>query len=336
MNLSVQNKEKQEIIEKTRLMLHKYYCENDVEFLIEHMDEEIVWLGTGEHEYAIGKQTVAATFRLFEGKVPPCNISDEQYDVLSVAPDVYLCSGRLWICTDPSTNMYLRVHQRITTIFRRINHRFFCCHIHISNPYIEMTDEDVGFPSNMAKQSCEYVQEQISLQREKSDARTAMLHRMSYEDSLTGAYNRNKFNQVINEETPLSPGDAGIGVACFDLNELKRENDLYGHSAGDALICRTVNHINDAFPNKVYRIGGDEFVVIETAMTQFEFETAICNVQTKMQQDGISCSVGTSYRASNCNIKQQFNEADSNMYEQKKCFYRKKGYQRDGRIYNIT
>ena len=42
----------QKIIELTRYMMHKHYCENDEEALIERFADPFVWFGTAEHEYA--------------------------------------------------------------------------------------------------------------------------------------------------------------------------------------------------------------------------------------------------------------------------------------------
>ena len=104
--------------ELTSYMLHKHYCENDMASVIELLDDELNWFGAAEHEYAIGGAKVASIFREFEGKVPKCILSDEHYDVLEIAPDAWLCTGMLWVETDPSTGVFLRVHQRVATIFR--------------------------------------------------------------------------------------------------------------------------------------------------------------------------------------------------------------------------
>ena len=45
----------------------------------------------------------------------------------------------------------------------------------------------------------------------------------------------------------------------MDLNGLKRCNDCFGYAAGDALICRVADALNDVFPGEACRIGGDEF-----------------------------------------------------------------------------
>lgn len=105
-------------IELTRHLVRKHYCENDTEALIALFDEPMAWFGAGEDEYATGRDTISAIFREFAGKVPKCNLSGEEYSAMELGPDVYLCTGRMWITTDPATNIYLQVHQRITTIFR--------------------------------------------------------------------------------------------------------------------------------------------------------------------------------------------------------------------------
>ena len=64
------NSNEQEIIELTRFMVRKHYCENDIEPVIALMDDEIVWFGAAEQEYATGIETVGGIFRQFSGQVP--------------------------------------------------------------------------------------------------------------------------------------------------------------------------------------------------------------------------------------------------------------------------
>ena len=155
--------------------------------------------------------------------------------------------------------------------------------------------------------------------KKKIAEQTQELKRLSYEDSLTGLYNRNKFNQDLNIEQ--GPNQFGIGVACFDLNGLKEVNDRNGHRAGDVLICRAAECLKKGFEGKAYRIGGDEFVVIDNTLSEDDFKAAVYAVQKTMEHDGISCSVGISWRNSQYNIREQIDEADRFMYEQKRKFY---------------
>lgn len=314
-----------DVIGLTSLMVHKYYCENDVEALIAYMDPEILWFGTGEEEFAAGRDGVADIFRTFSGQVPRCVISDEEYRAIPVAPDTYLCAGRMWIATDASTRIALRVHQRITTIFRWVDGRPLCCHIHVSNPYAEMSEEDVGFPTKMARQSFQYLQEQIQAQRRQIRQQTAALRRMSYEDSLTGVYNRNRFN-LLTEHFPT--GVSSLGVLCMDLNGLKQINDQQGHSAGDDLIRQAAQQMWAVFPKKVYRTGGDEFVVVARAAGEDAFFAQVKVLRDKLDELGIQCAMGASWHAPCLGLKEQFDEADRLMYQEKRRFYSQAGHDR--------
>ncbi len=318
----------QKIIELASFMVHKHYCENDVETLIAQMTPDIIWIGAGEKEYAVGKETVAGIFRQFIGKVPKCNISEEYYDVLQIAPDSYLCSGKMWIATDSSTQIYLRVHQRITLIFQHIEGVLRCCHIHISNPYDDMGNE-VGFPIKIAQQSYQYLQEQIETQKKQIASQTAILERMSFEDALTGLYNRNKFTQILEDERDHPKKQ--LGVACFDLNGLKKLNDQRGHSAGDVLICRAAEYLGQVFRGKVYRTGGDEFVVIDDMLGENEFHTAVHTAKKRMEENQISVSVGAVWRCVDCNLREQVDEADQIMYQEKRRYYSMKENDRRNR-----
>ena len=306
--------------ELTSFLFHKHYCENDVEAIIALFDDKLSWIGAGENEYKVGTEEVSGIFRQFVSMVPKCNIWGEEYDVLEISPDIYLCSGRAWIATDPSTNVYLCVHQRITAVFRWKDGTPRCCHIHISNPYSEMTQEDVGFPTQVGQHTYECLHKCIDEYKRKIEEQTKLLEKLSFEDSLTGLFNRNKFNLDVKsfEEAGLSR----LGVAGIDLNGLKQVNDRMGHSAGDDLICRTASHIAGRFAGRCYRIGGDEFVVIEMEADEATFRKAIAAVEKNMEQEGISVSIGISWRENHCNMAEQLDEADRQMYRAKAEFYR--------------
>ncbi len=442
--LSAIQSDKDEVARLTSLMLHKHYEENDVEGTIQTYGDPFSWFGAGEEEFAVGYQRVVDIFKQFAGKVIKCNISDEHYDVIEVG-DVYICTGRLWVTTDPSTNTYLRVHQRITTVFKKADGKLCCHHLHLSNPYVEMLPGDVGFPTKLARQSYEYLQECVEVQQRKIDDQSAVLNsiydtvpcaimrfarkrdgsyellffnrgtaellnmpedvlptmdwsaghcscmaegdgerlhesmtglrepgdqvssvcyidrlsaepiyvnsintfitsdergdiiqkivfditerimvekalaRMSYQDGLTHLYNRTKFSLEL--DSPKYDEAERLGIAYFDINGLKAMNDMLGHAAGDDLICRTARHIDKAFTGETYRIGGDEFVVIDSVSDEQEFRRQVGLSLDMLHADDIQIAVGVSWRRRPCNIKEQFDEADKLMYKDKSAFY---------------
>ncbi len=148
------------------------------------------------------------------------------------------------------------------------------------------------------------------------------LHRLSFEDTLTAVYNRNKFNHDI-EEYHQHPVD-DIGVAYFDINGLKTVNDNQGHEAGDGLIRNAATGINSVFIGDTYRIGGDEFVVITCHVKKDVFEKNVQETIEKLQANGISVSFGTSWEQNSNNIEKQLTTADHLMYKNKLLHYKEK------------
>lgn len=89
--------------------------------------------------------------------------------------------------------------------------------------------------------------------------------RLSYRDPLTGANNRRAFdNDLIREMQRASRYSHPLTVAILDVDFFKKINDLHGHDAGDralkhfALLLK--NNIRET--DSVYRVGGEEFVVL--------------------------------------------------------------------------
>ena len=84
-------------------------------------------------------------------------------------------------------------------------------------------------------------------------------------DALTGVKNKNAYDEYEKklDEMIESKKKLGFAVVVCDVNNLKTVNDTHGHKAGDEYIreaCRIICKIFKHSP--VYRIGGDEFVVI--------------------------------------------------------------------------
>ena len=117
-----------------------------------------------------------------------------------------------------------------------------------------------------------YEVRQFLVMAQKSREAT-LLDRLAHEDGLTGLYNRLAFNEM-EEELGKREGGKGI-IIQFDINNLKKVNDNYGHSEGDAFITGGADSIKNSFGHygKCFRTGGDEFIVIiegEKALKHYE------------------------------------------------------------------
>ncbi|MEE3392763.1 MAG: GGDEF domain-containing protein [Lachnospiraceae bacterium] len=90
--------------------------------------------------------------------------------------------------------------------------------------------------------------------------RNRVIIRMAYRDTMTGLYNRSAIDHLIKKISV----DGHFTLVCFDLNYLKKTNDLFGHKAGDDLIISFADVLKEAFDDKgyIFRMGGDEFMVL--------------------------------------------------------------------------
>lgn len=118
---------------------------------------------------------------------------------------------------------------------------------------------------------------------------------ISNTDALTGCLNRHAYETDINK---LDLKKEWIYIS-LDLNSLKHINDTYGHDVGDEMICAAAACMTASFGEfgKVYRIGGDEFVVIVTqkpdeldAMTK-HFDSSVAEWRGKIV-DSMTISYG--------------------------------------------
>ena len=116
----------------------------------------------------------------------------------------------------------------------------------------------------------------------------------------------------------------------MDLNGLKKANDTLGHSAGDELICAAANCMKFAFASygKIYRIGGDEFVVwIQESVSNIDsilqvFDATISDWHGKYSNSiSISYGVVKSSEQSFDSVHEISKLADERMYKSKSEYY---------------
>lgn len=88
-----------------------------------------------------------------------------------------------------------------------------------------------------------------------------MFRKMAYTDSLTGLSNRHAMNEFF-RNTPLQHRQ--MAILFVDLDQFKYINDTFGHDVGDSLIQSMGERLrrNSIDKNVVFRIGGDEFMLV--------------------------------------------------------------------------
>ena len=152
--------------------------------------------------------------------------------------------------------------------------------------------------------------------------------RMARFDELTGVRNKNafkEFSEFINRSLKEKK-DYRFGIIMCDMNDLKIINDTRGHNVGDESIQRTSRMICDIFVHSpVFRIGGDEFVIILTGNDYNNRESLIENLKeesflNKRTRSGpvVACGMAVYEPNTDDDFTKVFERADKAMYENKK------------------
>lgn len=153
-------------------------------------------------------------------------------------------------------------------------------------------------------------------------------------DVLTGFPNRRSYVEDMKKFTTKPPQDELIYIAV-DMNELKEVNDTYGHDAGDRLITGAAQCIERCFGNgKMYRIGGDEFVILLFAKQEdmaklFEEYESCMKEWSDQNHLALSTAYGFASSAEHPgSITELAKLADQRMYEAKARYYHLSGNDR--------
>lgn len=146
-------------------------------------------------------------------------------------------------------------------------------------------------------------------------------------DSLTGIKSKHAYG-VEESKIDADISDESIkefAVVVLDVNGLKEINDTLGHKAGDEYICCASKLICDTYMHSpVFRIGGDEFVVILNGRDYIHRYTLLNEINTKIEtnkkQGGVVIAIGMSDfdPETDRRVLDVFERADVLMYERKK------------------
>lgn len=142
-------------------------------------------------------------------------------------------------------------------------------------------------------------------------------------DSLTGVSNRVTYKKdllMFDEEKPQE-----FSCIYIDVNELHLINNKYGHAAGDEMILYIANTLKEVFyGHKIYRIGGDEFLVFAEKSSQDDIKKGIAMLTRQLEPMDYHVAVGMSYRTHNMNTEEMVRDAEIRMYEAKAQYYQDK------------
>lgn len=157
------------------------------------------------------------------------------------------------------------------------------------------------------------------------------LKKSNYTDSLTGVFNRKKFDEYsIITINNAKRNDIPFSIIMIDLNKFKPINDTYGHHIGDDILILFSQTIKNTIRETDYffRLGGDEFCLILNNTDTTGANIIVKKLQekllkTKFIKDDIKIEISASfgiaqYIVDGNNIDELIKMADFRMYENKK------------------
>ena len=187
-------------------------------------------------------------------------------------------------------------------------------------PHVATNSKDeIGTLSRMFIEASEKLQDNMSY-----------IKALAYRDSLTGVKNTAAYTEAVTElERQMISDSPQFAVLVADVNNLKQVNDTYGHDAGNQLIIHASRLLGGTFRySPLYRIGGDEFVVILSGQDLERHTELLQQLDETSRQEiisfdnaSITLSLARGVAVYNPNIDETFNDvfhhADYAMYMHK-------------------
>ncbi len=145
---------------------------------------------------------------------------------------------------------------------------------------------------------------------------------MALADPLTGVSNRMAFKQNIKTMPIIKESLACIYV---DVNELHFYNNKFGHAAGDQMLIFIAKTLQKMFPEtKVYRMGGDEFLIFCQGVELDEINQRVETAKAEIEEMKYHIAVGVKYGFTETALEEMVNAAESIMRDEKARYYQDK------------
>ena len=114
-----------------------------------------------------------------------------------------------------------------------------------------------------------------------------------------------------------------LGIYFADVNGLKQTNDTSGHEAGDRLLISAADLLKETFDGyEMYRVGGDEFMVLCPNMDEKDFNERLEYIRNIQKKRGdVILAIGGKFAKDTTKVLDDMKQADIEMYENKKLYY---------------
>ncbi|WP_444310819.1 diguanylate cyclase domain-containing protein [Megasphaera sp.] len=263
-------------------------------------------------------QTVSATYEWYQEDLQPMAPTVQHIPMDSLRP-LYAAFDAKQMAIIEDAQAFVRAHPGFTPHLSGVR-RLVSGHLTQSGKSLGFTE--VVNPSALAFKSASLLLSTrtlflASMLRNRDTFRS--LERLSTTDQLTGAGNRRGFTEYIR----AVPDGIFLAFIFGDLNGLKRINDTQGHEAGDHLLQQAVRHMKAlSGDNAVFRMGGDEFMVIARNASEQQAQQLVRELLARYRSSGISMALGVVVcQTPIANIDEALSQADREMYTDKERIY---------------
>ena len=142
-------------------------------------------------------------------------------------------------------------------------------------------------------------------------------------DALTGLQNRNRYEKYLKK---LEGSKDKLTCIYIDANGLHELNNSQGHFAGDQMLRFIADTLKVQFGEEhIYRIGGDEFIVMIPKMSGARLNECLKHFHESLERNDYHAAVGTSTYEQGGNVDELIKNAEKDMYEAKKKYYEQIG-----------
>ena len=196
--------------------IFKLLCQQDIPFILAHLDPQLIGIGAAEHNYYDTPQAAKDFILSLEGQIPACELLNEEWTILPLAQGLYLAQGRHYLTSDEDQQLLVQTHQRATIVIRDLGNDFSYVYINISHPYQELQGTE-NFPFQVGSQTYKYMEAELNkakeLLQQKQQQMEVVLHSVnggvkSSNDDDTYSY------AYISEELP--------GMFGYTMEEFKK------------------------------------------------------------------------------------------------------------------
>lgn len=107
------------VLQLGRHIIYSYFENTDIQPLLSHFADDIIWIGAGKHMQLKGYDAVCQAFSDGYRQLVPCVISNAEYTVRQLSSNTWLCQICSGVETDSSYKMFIREYQRCLFIFQK-------------------------------------------------------------------------------------------------------------------------------------------------------------------------------------------------------------------------